>query len=44
VEAHQSNIKGKLCLKGANQLRRYAVLWANQMQGPGGGSGESPSL
>jgi DNA-binding NarL/FixJ family response regulator len=30
VEAHQSSIKSKLGLKGANQLRRRAVLWVNQ--------------
>jgi DNA-binding NarL/FixJ family response regulator len=29
IEAHQASIKVKLGMKGAHQLRRYAVLWAN---------------
>jgi DNA-binding NarL/FixJ family response regulator len=32
IEAHQASIKAKLGLKGANQLRRRAVLWVNQAQ------------
>jgi DNA-binding NarL/FixJ family response regulator len=32
VEAHQSSIKTKLGITGANQLRRYAVLWANEQR------------
>ncbi len=34
VEAHQANIKLKLGLRGSHQLRRYAVLWANQQAVP----------